>query len=106
MSSAVAELDSILQSMLNLKPPGVTGGKITGLTALCTANVQVSLANLLLFILPELTTSLPAVRVRSHTEDLHTFQEDPRNTQVRSAVCRRLSNSTMGRPGQKEWPDS
>ncbi|ETI24315.1 hypothetical protein G647_03684 [Cladophialophora carrionii CBS 160.54] len=40
MSSAVAELDSILQSMLNLKPPGVSGSKITSITSLCTANVQ------------------------------------------------------------------
>ena len=41
MSSAVAELDSILQSMLNLKPPGVSGSKVTTITALCAANVQV-----------------------------------------------------------------
>ncbi|KIX09332.1 uncharacterized protein Z518_00411 [Rhinocladiella mackenziei CBS 650.93] len=40
MSSAVAELDSILQSMLNLKPPGVSGSKITAITSLCTANIQ------------------------------------------------------------------
>ncbi|KAJ9604847.1 hypothetical protein H2200_010962 [Cladophialophora chaetospira] len=40
MSSAVAELDSILQSMLNLKPPGVSGTKITSITTLCTANIQ------------------------------------------------------------------
>ncbi|KAG9769610.1 Rpb7-binding protein seb1 [Exophiala dermatitidis] len=40
MSSAVAELDAILQSMLNLKPPGVSGSKITAITSLCTANVQ------------------------------------------------------------------
>ncbi|RMD43647.1 hypothetical protein DV735_g1431, partial [Chaetothyriales sp. CBS 134920] len=40
MSSAVAELDAILQSMLNLKPPGVSGSKINSITSLCTANVQ------------------------------------------------------------------
>ncbi|KEF63664.1 uncharacterized protein A1O9_01642 [Exophiala aquamarina CBS 119918] len=40
MSSAVAELDSILQSMLNLKPPGVSGSKINAITTLCTANIQ------------------------------------------------------------------
>ncbi|KAK5462806.1 hypothetical protein LTS15_002518 [Exophiala xenobiotica] len=40
MSSAVAELDTILQSMLNLKPPGVSGSKITSITSLCTANIQ------------------------------------------------------------------
>lgn len=41
MSSAVAELENYLQSMLALKPPGVSGTKIQGITALCTANVQV-----------------------------------------------------------------
>jgi protein NRD1 len=41
MSSAVAELDAYLQSMLNLKPPGVSGSKITSITSLCTANIQV-----------------------------------------------------------------
>lgn len=40
MSSAVAELDAYLQSMLNLKPPGVSGSKISSITSLCTANVQ------------------------------------------------------------------
>ncbi|KAJ5709611.1 RNA binding protein Nrd1 [Penicillium malachiteum] len=40
MSSAVAELESYLQSMLALKPPGVSGSKIQGITTLCTANVQ------------------------------------------------------------------
>ncbi|KAF7509140.1 hypothetical protein GJ744_008367 [Endocarpon pusillum] len=40
MSSAVAELDGYLQSMLSLKPPGVSGSKITSITSLCTANVQ------------------------------------------------------------------
>ncbi|KAI2351364.1 hypothetical protein LOY94_003142 [Ophidiomyces ophidiicola] len=40
MSSAVAELDGFLQSMLGLKPPGVSGSKISSITSLCTANVQ------------------------------------------------------------------
>ncbi|CAD6590322.1 MAG: hypothetical protein ASARMPREDX12_004254 [Alectoria sarmentosa] len=38
--SCVAELDAILQSMLALKPPGVTGGKIQSITTLCNANIQ------------------------------------------------------------------
>ena len=42
MSSAVAELDNYLQSMLALKPPGVSGSKINSITSLCTANVQVN----------------------------------------------------------------
>lgn len=41
MSSAVAELENYLQSMLALKPPGVSGSKINSITSLCTANVQV-----------------------------------------------------------------
>lgn len=40
MSSAVAELEAGLQAMLTLKPPGVSGSKISNLTALCTANIQ------------------------------------------------------------------
>ncbi|KAK2766202.1 hypothetical protein FQN54_007718 [Arachnomyces sp. PD_36] len=40
MSSAVAELDGYLQSMLALKPPGVSGSKINSITSLCTANAQ------------------------------------------------------------------
>ncbi|KAJ5191446.1 uncharacterized protein N7498_010431 [Penicillium cinerascens] len=40
MSSAVAELENYLQSMLALKPPGVSGSKIHSITTLCTANVQ------------------------------------------------------------------
>ncbi|KAK5941007.1 hypothetical protein PMZ80_006284 [Knufia obscura] len=40
MSSAVAELDNVLQSMLHQKPPGVSGSKINALTSLCTANIQ------------------------------------------------------------------
>ncbi|KAM5440180.1 hypothetical protein McanMca71_002799 [Microsporum canis] len=40
MSSAVAELDGYLHSMLSLKPPGVSGSKINGITSLCTANIQ------------------------------------------------------------------
>ena len=41
MASAVADLDAGLQAMLNLKPPGVSGSRITSLTTLCVANIQV-----------------------------------------------------------------
>ena len=41
MSSAVAELETGLQAMLALKPPGVSGSKINAITTLCVANVQV-----------------------------------------------------------------
>ncbi|KAK0613786.1 hypothetical protein B0T14DRAFT_539502 [Immersiella caudata] len=40
MSSAVAELETGLQALLGLKPPGVSGSRIASLTALCVANVQ------------------------------------------------------------------
>ncbi|GAB1313007.1 hypothetical protein MFIFM68171_03217 [Madurella fahalii] len=40
MASAVAELEAGLQGMLALKPPGVSGSRITNITALCVANVQ------------------------------------------------------------------
>lgn len=40
MSSAVAELETGLQAMLALKPPGVSGSKINAITTLCVANVQ------------------------------------------------------------------
>lgn len=41
MTSAVAELEAGLQGMLNLKPPGVSGSRITALNELCVRNVQV-----------------------------------------------------------------
>ncbi|KAI9170972.1 Rpb7-binding protein seb1 [Paramyrothecium foliicola] len=40
MASAVADLEAGLQAMLNLKPPGVSGSRITSLTSLCVANIQ------------------------------------------------------------------
>lgn len=43
MASAVTDLETGLQAMLNLKPPGVSGSRITSLTSLCVANIQVSL---------------------------------------------------------------
>ncbi|KAK4248684.1 hypothetical protein C7999DRAFT_40190 [Corynascus novoguineensis] len=39
-STVVAELEAGLQGMLALKPPGVSGSRITNITALCVANVQ------------------------------------------------------------------
>jgi protein NRD1 len=40
MASAVTDLEAGLQAMLNLKPPGVSGSRITSLTALCVSNIQ------------------------------------------------------------------
>lgn len=73
MSSAVMELDTYLQSMLNLKPPGVSGSKISSITSLCTANVQVShpIGNTQ-FVLIRIGST---VRIRPHSKDLHTLQE-------------------------------
>lgn len=41
MASAVTDLEAGLQAMLNLKPPGVSGSRITSLTSLCVSNIQV-----------------------------------------------------------------
>ena len=54
MSGPVAELDGILQSMLSLRPPGVTGGKISSVTTLCNANIQVGSLH---FLAPSLSLS-------------------------------------------------
>ncbi|KAK3386949.1 hypothetical protein B0H63DRAFT_521027 [Podospora didyma] len=40
MSSAVADLEVGLQAMLALKPPGVSGSRISSITNLCVNNVQ------------------------------------------------------------------
>ncbi|KAJ6000947.1 hypothetical protein N7481_001356 [Penicillium waksmanii] len=40
MTSAAAELENYLQSMLALKPPGASGSKVYSITKLCTANVK------------------------------------------------------------------
>ncbi|MCJ1312502.1 hypothetical protein MMC25_006176 [Agyrium rufum] len=39
-STCVAELETVLQSMLAMKPPGVSNSKIKSIEALCNANVQ------------------------------------------------------------------
>ncbi|KAJ4307119.1 hypothetical protein N0V88_000496 [Collariella sp. IMI 366227] len=39
-STVVAELEGGLQAMLALKPPGVSGSRITNITTLCVSNVQ------------------------------------------------------------------
>jgi protein NRD1 len=40
MASAVADLEAGLQAMAGMKPPGVSGSRISSLTTLCVANVQ------------------------------------------------------------------
>ncbi|KAM0335191.1 hypothetical protein ACHAQA_000232 [Verticillium albo-atrum] len=40
MASAVVELEAGLQAMSHLKPPGVSGSRISSITALCVGNVQ------------------------------------------------------------------
>ncbi|KAG6256075.1 hypothetical protein E4U23_002869 [Claviceps purpurea] len=40
MAAAVTDLEGGLQAMLNLKPPGVSGSRITSLTSLCVSNIQ------------------------------------------------------------------
>lgn len=72
MSSAVAELENYLQSMLALKPPGVSGSKIQGITALCTANVQVRKRSLISSRVDEMTRlcdeKKPNCQLTSNTE--------------------------------------
>lgn len=41
-SNVVAELDTALQAMQDLKAPGVSGSRIQSITTLCTNNIQVS----------------------------------------------------------------
>ncbi|KAI6780901.1 uncharacterized protein J7T54_007381 [Emericellopsis cladophorae] len=43
MASPVADLEAGLQAMLSLKPPGVSGSRITSLTSLCVANIEAML---------------------------------------------------------------
>lgn len=43
-AAAVTDLEAGLQAMLNLKPPGVSGSRITSLTALCVSNIEVSIS--------------------------------------------------------------
>ncbi|CRK32054.1 hypothetical protein BN1723_018476, partial [Verticillium longisporum] len=40
MASPVAELEAGLQAMSHLKPPGVSGSRISSITALCVGSVQ------------------------------------------------------------------
>ena len=40
-SQCVTDLEGHLRDMLSLKAPGVTGGKISKITELCNANIQV-----------------------------------------------------------------
>ena len=44
-SSPVTELEAGLQAMQGLKPPGVSGSRITALTSLCVNNVQVGIVS-------------------------------------------------------------
>lgn len=59
MSSAVADLETGLQAMLGLKPPGVSGSRITGITSLCVANVQVRIHSQYPSICPNVPTTDP-----------------------------------------------
>ena len=78
MASVVEVLDSALQAMQALKPPGVSGSKIASITALCENNVQVRsprprMAKMML------TPSI-SERIRHCPENLYTLQENGRDT--------------------------
>jgi hypothetical protein len=53
--AAMAELDSLLQSLQSLKAPGVTPTKVKAITALCVDNIQVCRLRGLLCHLPSFT---------------------------------------------------
>lgn len=42
MAASIDELDGLLSSLNQLKPPGASKTKITAITALCVNNIQVS----------------------------------------------------------------
>ena len=78
MSSVVGELDKQLQSMLEMKAPGANQAKISSVTTLCNANIQVRITLMppgrlaTLSRLEQLLTDI-IVRDRPHSEIVHTF---------------------------------
>lgn len=97
MASAVTDLEAGLQAMLNLKPPGVSGSRITSLTSLCVSNIQVSDA-----IRPRRSDVSPCtnrphflVGICSHSKDIHPLQKDSGNPQTWRSLRRRLCNPEM-----------
>lgn len=120
MTSAVAELEAGLQGMLNLKPPGVSGSRITALNELCVRNVQVRsipCRRRTVRPSPSPSPSRPsrqydastdmtplAVRIGSCPEALHPVQEGPGNTQTGRSLRRRLCNTEMDGHGQGRRP--
>jgi len=78
------ELETQLQSLQALKPPGVTKTKIESITTLCIQNIQVCLAIPLFSQVPNvcrvLTSTLALVRVDNNPENIHTVQEESGHT--------------------------
>jgi hypothetical protein len=82
--SAMEELETLLQSLQALKPPGVTKTKIESITTLCIQNIQVCSAVPLFFQVPyvcRMLTSILAIgRVNNNSENIHTVQEESGHT--------------------------
>jgi hypothetical protein len=114
MASAVADLEAGLQAMLNLKPPGVSGSRITSLTSLCVANIQVGSlhhlsitqrmhqdaytrmrARLRKYRPVADSTFFSLVRIGSHPEDLHPLQKGSWDAQAGRPLRRRLCNTEV-----------
>ena len=82
--SAMEELETLLQSLQALKPPGVTKTKIESITTLCIQNIQVCSAVPLFSQVPYvcrmLTSTLAIGRVNNNPENIHTVQEESGHT--------------------------
>lgn len=104
MASPVTDIEAGLQAMLNLKPPGVSGSRITSLTQLCLTNIEVSNKRTTRPLLNS-TDHLNLVRVRPHPENLHPLQEGTRHPQARSYLRRRLCNPQMVGASQAQGAD-
>ena len=82
--SAMEELETLLQSLQALKPPGVTKTKIESITTLCIQNIQVYSAVPLFSQVPNfcrvLTSTLALGRVDNNPENIHTVQEESDHT--------------------------
>ncbi|RDA92396.1 hypothetical protein CP533_4736 [Ophiocordyceps camponoti-saundersi (nom. inval.)] len=68
MASAVADLEAGLQAMLNLKPPGVSGSRITSLTTLCVSNIQVgeSVVVVIVIVIVVISESVLIQKIYTH----------------------------------------
>lgn len=96
--AAIEEIETLLQSLLALKPPGVTKTKIQTLTEKCTENVQVCEPDAVLSCALRIDTDVMlfiVVRGYRRPKDRPTIQEKPRDPQTRCPIRCRLGSSRM-----------